>query len=123
MIKYSSKGKFRELIVKETIIYQRRGLNLTIQEIVNKARSNISFNQKVSNKVKNVLRSTTPNLKKNKLSLKRYKSNFSLQRASSNLPSTIHKHGDTMSQISSLANLRSPMNSRVDKAGETMTGT
>jgi len=82
----------------------------------------MSFNHTLSGNIHNAIRSPTPSKNKNKLVLRRYKSNFSLGRTTSNIPSAIHNLGETVSQSSSAASLGFPLNSNLGKTGEAITG-
>lgn len=83
---------------------------MTIQDVINKARENASFNQTMSGTIQNSIITPKPLKNKTKLVLKRHKSNFSLGRPSNNLPSTIQNLAETNSQVSSAVSLKGGLN-------------
>lgn len=77
--------------LKERSLSKRRGSNLPIQELINRARSNNTFNNTISTTFKPPIATPKPVKLKTKIILKRYKSNFSLGGTPNQLSSVLQQ--------------------------------
>uniref|UniRef100_A0A7S3KE40 Uncharacterized protein n=1 Tax=Euplotes crassus TaxID=5936 RepID=A0A7S3KE40_EUPCR len=122
MIKKHTKSKRNKKLVvpsvKDMTLSQRRRSSMTIQDIINKARENSSFNRTMTGNLQQTTLKAKPLKKRTKLVLQGQSSNYSVTRSHSNIQTVFHGQGVDHSHTNSMMSLGIPMNSNPSKIGD-----
>ena len=106
IFKKNNKGKRNTQLQNVTqkvgliVLYCFQDKSMTIQDLINRVRSNKSFSQTLSGQVRSAIASPTSKRKRSKISLRKYQTNFSLGRNLSQSKTSLQQFTETGSQSS-----------------------
>lgn len=95
---------------------------MTIQDIINRARENSSFNRTMTGTSQHTTLKAKPLKKRTKLVLQGSRSNYSVTRSHSNIPTVSQGQGVDHSHTHSVMSLGIPLNSNPSKLGDNTRG-